>query len=214
VNGLHFPAASLILGSRSPRRRELVSLLWPADRIQVVVPPDEREPGFTGCRTFADVISQLQSIARLKADAVETALGDQQWEVLLTADTEVIAEEFPGRPVVLSKPDGPDWQKRVREWFKVFYFDQTHRVATAVCLRLPDGRAKELVAVTDVRFRTMPDELLDWYLQTGEPLGKAGGYGIQGAGSLFLESLSGSLSNVIGLPLELVWEALADWEMI
>jgi septum formation protein len=204
----------LILGSRSPQRRELVSLLWPAEQLEFCSPPDEQEPGFSACRNFAEVCEQLQEIARLKADSVQLALGSRPWRVLLTADTEVIAEDSSGMPIVLGKPDGPGWEARVREWFQQFYFDRTHRVATAVCLRSHDGKIRELLAVTEVRFHAVSDDLLDWYLHTGEPLGKAGGYGIQGAGSLFLESISGSLSNVVGLPLEPVWEVLRDWEMI
>ena len=63
---------------------------------------------------------------------------------------------------------------------------------------------------TDVTFRADAKKWLDWYLDTDEPLGKAGGYALQGAGSLFVEQVTGSISNVVGLPLEAAIECLNE----
>lgn len=79
---------------------------------------------------------------------------------------------------------------------------------TAVVLSHPDGRHLEHVVETRVTMRPENIALLDWYLDTDEPLGKAGGYALQGAGSMFIERVEGSLSNVVGLPLEAVQEML------
>jgi septum formation protein len=129
--------------------------------------------------------------------------------VALTADTTIIAGDDAGRPIVLGKPDPTgDWQETVQDWFQRYYLGRTHLVATAVCLTSAAGERFEFCVTTAVRFRNVEPELLDWYLATGEPLGKAGGYGLQGAGGMFVEHVNGSLSNVIGLPLEATWEAL------
>ena len=85
-----------------------------------------------------------------------------------------------------------------------YYSDTIHEVVSGVCIRLPDGNIQMAECSTTVKFKVISHKLLDWYLSTEEPLGKAGGYGIQSAGSIFVESIHGSLSNVIGLPLELI----------
>jgi septum formation protein len=76
---------------------------------------------------------------------------------------------------------------------------------TALCVTTPAGDRQERVVTTRVTFRADAAEWVDWYLRTEEPRGKAGGYGLQGAGSLFVERIEGSPSNVIGLPL---WETM------
>lgn len=76
-----------------------------------------------------------------------------------------------------------------------------HSVLTALCLSGADGEFSEVVE-TRVRFRTLDRALIEGYWNTGEPQDKAGGYGIQGMGALLVESISGSYSNVVGLPLE------------
>ncbi|MDA7504200.1 Maf family protein, partial [bacterium] len=90
------------------------------------------------------------------------------------------------------------------DWFMNYYSDTIHEVVSGVCIRLPDGNIQMAECSTTVKFKVISHKLLDWYLSTEEPLGKAGGYGIQSAGSIFVESIHGSLSNVIGLPLELI----------
>lgn len=198
----------LILGSRSPRRLELLSLLLPPEQIVVLAAPDETEPGFEGCTDREDVLDQLALIAFLKNEAVREEIAGRNWGALLTADTVVMAQDETGRAAVLGKPDGPDWQARVREWFHRYYLGRTHEVATAVCLWQPDGTLTEFHVITEVSFAQARPELVDWYVATDEPLGKAGGYAVQGAGGMFVDQIRGSLSNVIGLPLEATWKSL------
>lgn len=162
-------------------------------------PQDEAEPGFEDCSTRGQILDRLAGIARLKNDAVLRERSRSLFSAVLTADTTVIAGA--ARLEVLAKPDGPDWQDRVREWFLRNYFGKTHAVATAVCLTDHRGNRHEVTAETQVTFCSEDRELLEWYLATGDPLGKAGGYGIQSAGEIFVTRIQGSLSNVVGLPL-------------
>jgi septum formation protein len=81
---------------------------------------------------------------------------------------------------------------------------------TAVYVTTPDGRFAERLVETRVTFHSDIDRWLNWYLLTGEPRGKAGGYALQGAGSVFIERVEGSLSNVVGLPLEALLEMFAE----
>lgn len=194
----------IVLGSRSPRRKELLSLLVPAERIQILPPSDPNEPGFEGLRDEAAIIDQLQQIARMKNLNVRARPECPREALVLTADTTIVAGG-PGDYTVLGQPPATaDWRATVREWFHNYYFGQTHRAMTAVVLSHPDGRNVEQVAETRVIMRAADSALLEWYLHTDEPLGKAGGYALQGAGSVLIERVDGSLSNVVGLPLEAV----------
>lgn len=231
----------VVLGSRSPRRIELLKLLLPDDRILVVPPVDSDEPGFEGLHDLPEILGQLSRIARLKNDAVRSQLEAGRWSALLTADTMVIADDGTGGAVVLGQPDGPGWESRVWDWFERYLLGGTHRVVTGVCLTSFGGDRIEFTTTTEVTFLgldrgspgpatetsprdqaahlgsvapTVPRDLLDWYIDTGEPLGKAGGYGVQGAGGMFVESVHGSLSNVIGLPIRETWTALRELRLV
>ena len=114
----------------------------------------------------------------------------------------IVGDGSDGRPVVLGQPPkSDDWRQTVDRWFDEFYLGRTHQAMTAVCLTLPDETRLEQIVTTTVRFREDARQWLLWYLATDEPIGKAGGYGLQGAGSLFVDRIDGSPSNVIGLPL-------------
>jgi septum formation protein len=231
-----------ILGSRSPRRRELLAHLIPEERIRIVPPHEADEPGFDNLHTDREIVEQLQRIARMKNEDVVGQLAPGTWTGVLTADTTIVASHRDGRPVALGKPDGEGWEERVRSWFLKYYSGRTHRVITAVCVTSPiachgsvsraefgpstrlaepchaegegsDAR-QEFYVTTEVNLEEISDELLDWYLATGEPLGKAGGYGLQGAGGMFATLVTGSISNVIGLPLKETWQALKRMNLL
>ena len=199
------PARKVILGSRSPQRLQLLRQIIPDERIQVLPSADPDEDNFDGLTTREVILLRLTSIARTKCKTVRDQIGSYPYACLLTADTTVIVGKE-SELQVLGKPDGPDWEATVRNWFKTFYSARTHEVVTACCCQFADGSLSEFHSSTTLKFKPVNDELLNWYIATQEPLGKAGGYGIQSAGSLFVESISGSLSNVIGLPMEEVWE--------
>lgn len=207
-----------ILASRSPRRLELLQKVIHPDLIAVRQPPNPDEAMFEDCRTRESIHLRMKEIARHKAEQIRHALNDEEAALherprtlIIAADTTVIAADASGRPVVLGNPPSSDeWREVVRNWFIDFYAGKTHVAATAVHVVTPDGRSAEQVVETKVTFRENILPWLNWYLLTGEPIGKAGGYALQGAGSVFVERVEGSLSNVVGLPIEALLELFAE----
>jgi septum formation protein len=176
---------TLVLASSSPRRSELLRQVGldfeirPAD-IDESVHADELS------------IDYVQRLSDQKAAAV-ARVG----EIVIAADTTVTIDGE-----ILAKPlDGDDARRMLR-----LLSGNVHRVYTGVTVLRPGGTrcrtvARTRVVSTAVTFVELDDEMLDWYIKTGEPDGKAGGYAIQGAGGSLVERLDGSVTNVIGLPL-------------
>ena len=176
---LHQPV--LHLASSSPRRRDILTAMG-VSFSHAGVDIDET-PG-SGERV-ADMVLRL---TRAKAIASEQR-GDLAMPVL-AADTAVA---LGGR--IFGKPGSKEQALEMLSSLS----GNVHQVLTAVAL-LAGGRLETAISVTQVTFREIhPDEALA-YWQSGEPLGKAGGYAIQGSGGIFVESLSGSYSGVVGLP--------------
>ncbi len=205
-------ASRLILGSRSPRRRELLELLVPPDSIDVRPPLSSDELGFDGLTSWLEIAQRLQRIAREKNDDVLAQLTPriEEAELVLTADTVIVASDADARLQVLGQPPADEsWREVVRGWFRDLYAGRSHIAATAVCLTdRPTGRRLERIVQSHVWVRDDVEPLLDWYLATDEPRGKAGGYALQGLGSVFLTRVEGSITNVVGLPLEALVEML------
>ena len=207
-----------ILASRSPRRLDLLQLVVHPVLIAVSPPGSSDEAGFNDCHDLAAIRQRMLEIARHKAEQVrsqlnadEASLFERPRTLIISADTTVIVTDATGRPVVLGQPpETDDWREVVRSWFLDYYAGKTHVAATAVHVITPDGRSAERVVETNVTFRREVASWLNWYLLTGEPRGKAGGYALQGAGSVFIERVEGSLSNVVGLPLEALLELFAE----
>ncbi|HEY2250809.1 MAG TPA: Maf family protein, partial [Planctomycetaceae bacterium] len=199
-----------ILASRSPRRRELLGLAVPADQIIVVPPSDASEAGFDGLHDLPSIEQRLAEIARAKADDVldqlsasECLVAPGQPQVVIAADTTIVAHGSDGRLHVIGQPPEDDsWKEVVRTWFRDYFAGRAHLALTVLCVRLPGDRAVERLTKSGVVFVTDVEQHLEWYIETGEPRGKAGGYAIQAAGSIFVSHVKGSLTNVIGLPLE------------
>jgi septum formation protein len=203
----------IVLGSRSLRRRELLAYLVGEERIAVRPPLDAAEAGFDGLQSVDELASRLTEIARRKNDDVRTQLEAEgaisRVAAILTADTIIVVTGDDCRLLVLGQPPSDEhWADVVREWFTKYLLHSPHLAMTALCITTPAGDRKEQVVTSRVTFRPDAAAWLDWYLRTGEPGGKAGGYGLQGAGSLFVERIEGSPSNVIGLPLLETMEAL------
>ena len=172
----------VVLASGSPRRQELLRRIGITDFDIAVTQTDETYPeGLTPEETVAH-------IARGKAEAARalTSPGD----IVITADTMVfLGGERLGKP-----RDAEDALRMLRE-----LSGNRHTVCTGVTVRQDD----KLICFTtssDVYFRALDDEELRSYIATGEPLDKAGAYGIQGLGSLLVERVEGDVFNVIGLP--------------
>ncbi|MEZ6044814.1 MAG: Maf family protein [Planctomycetaceae bacterium] len=213
----------IILGSRSPRRAELLELLVPKQQIEILEPANPVESGFQDAHTWREIERLVSEIARTKNDDVIEQLesaGRNDYQAVLTADTVIVCSE--PRQVhdkvetlhVLGQPHAEgDWKSEVQTWFKKYYFGKEHWALTALCLVDSTGWLHEAVSRTSVTFKRADLPLLDWYLSTEEPLGKAGGYAIQEAGSVFVSSIEGSLTNVVGLPLEELRSLLKDCEI-
>lgn len=171
----------LILGSASPRRRELLA--------QIGVTPDEiRPPDIDETpRKGETPRPYCVRMAAAKADAVG-ADGDA---LVLCADTTVAA----GRRI-LGKPD----DVAAAERYLRLLSGRRHTVITAVALRR-GARAWAREVVTAVKFKRLSDEEIDAYLATGEWCGKAGGYAIHGLAGALIPWISGSFTGVVGLPL-------------
>jgi len=197
--------ARLVLGSRSPRRRELLEFLVPPELIETL-------PTFEGITAWPPLLSRLRLIAQQKNEDVcrQLELRGSCGRFVVTADTVIVVGDRAGRLQVLGQPPTiPDWRTVVRGWFLDHYAGRSHVAATAVCIKdHQTGQRLEQVVQTNVWFRKDVESFLDWYLQTEEPLTKAGGYAIQGRGSIFVTRVEGSLSNVIGLPLEATQQML------
>jgi septum formation protein len=102
------------------------------------------------------------------------------------------------------------WPAAVRQWFRDYYIGKTHAAATGLVVARPNGERLARVVRSEVTFRADGERWVDWYIRTGEPRNKAGGYAIQGAGSVFIERVEGSLSNVVGLPLAELMEVFRE----
>ncbi len=201
-----------ILASRSPRRRELLAGLVPGARIDVLPPPHADELGFEGLHTWPAIERRISTIALEKLDTVTELCqihGMLQDAVIVAADTVIVVQDDAGLLRVLGQPpDTPDWRSVVTEWFTRYYAVRPHWALSDLYVRFPGGQRIERICRTEVEFRSDVASWLDWYLSTEESRGKAGGYAIQGVASVFLKQLRGSLSNVVGLPLESLLEIL------
>ena len=173
--------AELVLASGSPRRKSLLSDL---DVDFIVVPADVDESSLVG----EDAKTYVARVATLKAQTVRESYPNA---VVLAADTTVDRDGE-----ILAKPvDAADAASMLRS-----LSGREHFTHTGVCVAHGD-LVDTVVVSTAVTFRCLGTEEIDWYVRTGEPLDKAGAYGIQGRAAAFVSSISGSASNVVGLPL-------------
>jgi septum formation protein len=174
----------IILASASPRRETLLQSLWVEHR---VIPSLVDEAGPLSGTTTA---SHAETLALRKAADVAARVREG---LVLGADTIV---ECGGR--LLGKPKDRDEAHR----FLRLLSGRSHLVVTGLALvEASDGRAEVGHEVTEVRMRVLTDVEINAYVQTGEPLDKAGGYAIQGTAGAFIEGIKGSFTNVVGLPL-------------
>ena len=180
-----------MLASASPRRRELLALLGVEF---TVVAPDLDETPLPG-ETPLDLVGRL---AVAKAAAVAAAQPDA---VVIGADTAVdVGGEIFGKPA-----DAADARRMLRA-----LSGRTHVVHTGVAVAA-DGEVATADTSSDVTFAALADADIEWYLATGEPFDKAGAYALQGAGGVFVTTVSGSVSGVLGLPLHETAALLRNW---
>ena len=183
----------LILASQSPRRRQLLEEA--GYRFTVCPPGPEAEQGDVDNETPERLVARL---AYQKAADVARRVAKG---LILACDT---VAECDGR--ILGKPSDEDHARRMLKTLR----GREHRVLTGLCLwPLPDGQPDTRVEVTTLRMDRLDDEQIDEYLASGGWLGKAGAFGYQDRLG-WVHVLEGSESNVVGLPMELLAEMLAD----
>jgi septum formation protein len=202
-----------VLGSRSPRRLELLRQIVPAEAIEVVPPRRADEAGFSGLETWPAIERRLEEIVLAKCADVLDQLSAQPTDrprIVIAADTVVVVRDGGGLRVLGQPPDDPSGSDVVRGWFREYYAGKTHAVATGLRVVGPSKRSVYRVVKSSVSFYDDVDRWLESYIATGEPRGKAGGYALQEAGSLFVSKVEGSLSNIVGLPLRELLEMLAS----
>lgn len=176
--------AMLHLASQSPRRRELLARLGVTFGVLDVDVPEVRVPG----EPPADYVRR---VAREKAGAGLLEVVAVRGAVVLGGDTEVVLDdEIFGKP--RDAADAADMLRRLS--------GRTHRVLSAVALVSADREA-QAVSASDVTFDALDEAAIARYVGSGEPMGRAGAYAIQGYAETFTARLSGSYSGVMGLPL-------------
>ncbi|MFZ4721098.1 MAG: Maf family protein [Ilumatobacteraceae bacterium] len=179
----------LVLGSSSPRRRELLEQL--GVEFDIARPDIDETP-----RPGETPVDYVRRLAIEKSRAVAADAGT----MVIAADTTVdLGGEILGKP-----EDEADARAMLRRLSA-----RTHRVHTGVALRVGDDVVSEVVTSL-VTFTPLTAASIDWYVGTGEPLDKAGAYAVQGAGGVFVQRVRGSVSNVVGLPLHAVARLAAD----
>ena len=181
---MHTPKVNLLLASSSPRRRELLAQLGITP--DHIISPDIDETPAKGERPDHYALR----MARAKATAVE---GRVPGAIILACDTTVAAGQRIIGPPVATEAEAAACLKLLS--------GRRHRVYSAVCAVNPAGTARVKLATSLVRFRSLTPDDIAAYVASGEGLGKAGGYAIQGRAAAFIAAISGSYSGIVGLPL-------------
>jgi septum formation protein len=179
----------LVLASASPRRAELLR----AAGIDFDVQPANIDEAIISGESPADYVSRL---AEGKARAVHELDGSR---TVLAADTAVVVDGH-----ILGKPLDEGDAGRMLGMLS----GRTHEVLTAVSIFHPGLIVNTQVEATVVEFAALSESDISWYVSSGEPMDKAGAYAVQGLASRFVTRIEGSYSNVVGLPIALVYQML------
>lgn len=171
----------LILASASPRRKELLERLGLDFTVRVAQTEETMDP-------FAHPADEVARVSRLKAQAVYPHCYDD--DIIIAADTIVVCDSL-----VMGKP------RNENEAFSMLrrLSGRDHQVMTGLTV-LSETHSETVTVTTTLRMRHLSDEEIRAYIATGEPMDKAGAYGIQGLASMFVVGLDGDYYNVMGLP--------------
>ena len=180
---------NLTLASQSPRRRELLGLFHLPFSVRVADIDETMDAG----KAPQDEVAR---VSRLKAQATPRSDDD----VVIAADTIVVCEN-----TVLGKPRSEEYAKHMLQLLS----GRDHQVMTGLTVICGD-KTVTVTEITDIHFRELSQKEIDAYVATGEPMDKAGSYGIQGGAALFVEKLVGDYYNVMGLPVCKLWQLLQD----
>lgn len=177
-----------ILASASPRRRELLASIGLDFEVLPSHIPEERAEGE----------SPEEYVARLSREKASAIAKHHPSRWVIAADTTVLLGE-----TLLEKPADEADARRMLATIA----GKTHVVYTGVTLQQGEHRETR-VAESEVRMLPLSEREIAWYVQTGEPLDKAGAYAVQGIGAMFIDSIHGSYTNVVGLPLATLFQML------
>jgi septum formation protein len=177
----------LILASQSPRRKELLGLFHRPFTVRVADIDETMDES-------KDPAQEVARVSCLKA----TAVNRQPDDIVIAADTIVVCD---GR--ILGKPHSEEEAAQMLRLLS----GRAHQVMTGVTV-LQGDRRETATEITDVYFRPLSDAEICAYVRSGEPMDKAGAYGIQGGAALFVEKLCGDYYNVMGLPVCRLWQML------
>ena len=179
-----------ILASSSPRRRELLGSIGLTFDVIASNVPEKQGAGE----------APEEYVARLSREKAEAIASQHRERWVIAADTTVLLNDQ-----LLEKPvDAADAMRMLAT-----IAGKTHTVYTGVTLQnASTGYRDTRVAETEVRMLPLSHEEIEWYVGTGEPLDKAGSYAAQGIGAVFVDSIHGSYTNVVGLPLALLFQMM------
>ena len=201
----------IVLGSRSPRRRELLGSFVGDDQLLILPPSSPDEPGFSDVHDQPRIEQRLNEITLMKHDDICRQLLRRSDlttpPFVVVADTIVVAQNDNGARCVLGQPGPEQWADDVRRWFRNWLSGRAHEVWTGVRISRDTART-DFIVRSKVTFCNVSEEMLEWYVTTAESTGKAGGYAIQGHAASFVTGLDGGLTNVIGLPMMEVLQGL------
>lgn len=179
-----------ILASSSPRRRELLASIGVDFDVVPSHVPEEHQHGE----------APEEYVARLSRDKAAAIAAQHPSRWIIAADTTVLLGDQ-----LLEKP--ADERDAVRMLSLIA--GRTHTVYTGVTLQNAERDYHETrVAESEVRMLPLPPQDIEWYVRTGEPMDKAGSYAVQGIGAMFIDSIHGSYTNVVGLPLAMLFQML------
>lgn len=172
----------MILASKSPRRKEILEGFGFNIKIQV---PDIEEVS-----DKEKIVEQIEDIAKKKCEEIAKTNNK---EFIIAADTVVlIGDQLLGKPKT----------KKEASEMLISLSGKKHKVITAYCiLHKEKGIEKIAHNVTEVEFKKLSNEIIQWYIDTEEPMDKAGSYGIQGKGSVLIKEIKGDFFSVMGMPL-------------
>jgi len=186
---------NLILASSSPRRQELIRFL----QLPFSVIPSHADETVTEPLRPADLV---QTLSLRKAEAVVPQVRPDGRSIIVGSDTVVVIRER-----ILGKPADENEAVRMLQLLQ----GQVHEVYSGVaCIDLEGGTRLVRHRMTKVRMKPLDEEQIRRYVATGEPMDKAGAYAIQGLGALVVEAIEGCYFNVVGLPLSLLNDMLAE----
>ena len=185
----------LVLASASPRRKELFSLFHlPFEIVSSNVVETSVE-----ANSFEDYV---RNVALLKAKDVKERCGNK---TVIGADTIVVFDNE-----LLHKPKSRE--EAIHHLGKLS--NNRHQVMTGVAIMTQDRQVDTFVEITDVYFKQLSPKLIEKYVDTGDPFDKAGGYGIQTAGALFIDRIEGDYNSVVGLPVATLFEKQVQLKII